>query len=365
MAIRRKHIDQVFNQRFSLLDHKMLEKYFEDNNLNEETKLVLKEQWEQFVTEPGNPLDLDHVFYKLYYTINNRKDLLIANGRGRYLNVSDKQVQSQIYLSFAGREKRLMKMNIFRIAAIFIIGLLLTTGILVYRNSHRAEKDQQLEFISQTGFRNQFRLPDGTTGWLGHGSELKYSVDKRNQRVVDLNGMAFFNVTHNEKQPFIVKTPAKLDIQVLGTKFNVSAYAEDNTCEVVLEQGHVRLKLKDRNIGELVPNERAIYQQGNNTIEKSKVNVYDYLAWKDGKLILNDVSLKEACFKLGRFYNIEFEMQTKDPDKQKVRLILEEEPLEDALNLLTLISPVKYQIEERKMTGSNHFSKKKVIIKNR
>jgi ferric-dicitrate binding protein FerR (iron transport regulator) len=340
MAISRKHIDQVFDQRFTLLDHKMLEKYFEDNDLNEETKLVLKEQWERFATDPDNPPNLDHIFYKLYYTINNQKDLTIANGRGMYL-------------------------NIFRIAAIFIMGLLLTMSILIFSNSHRAEKDQQLEFISQTGFRNQFRLPDGTTGWLGHGSELKYSVDKRNQRVVDLDGVAFFNVIHNEKQPFIVKTPAKLNIQVLGTKFNVSAYAEDNTYEVVLEQGRVRLKLKDRDIGDLVPNERVIYQPGNNTIEKSKVNVHDYLAWKDGKLILNDVSLKEACLKLGRFYNIEFELQTKDLDKQTIRLILEEEPLEDALNLLTLISPIKYQIEERKMTGGNLYSKKKVIIKNK
>ena len=76
MAINRKHIDKVFGQKFSLLDQKNLEKYFEDSYLNEEARLVVKEQWEQFVPDPDSCPNLGPVFYKLYYTINNRKILL-------------------------------------------------------------------------------------------------------------------------------------------------------------------------------------------------------------------------------------------------------------------------------------------------
>lgn len=339
MAINRKHIDKIFDQKFSLLDQKNLERYFEDSNLNQEARLVVQDQWERFVPDPDTCPNLDPVFYKLYYTINNRKDSA-QTGRNLILRIS-------------------------QIAAILIVGLLIATSIYFSNNGSGKVSPQQVEFISHSGFRNQFKLPDGTEGWLGYNSELKYHVDDNDQRVVDLNGIAFFNVTHRPKQPFIVKTPSKLNIEVLGTKFNVSSYSTDGTCEVILEQGSVRLNLQDQKVGEMRPNERVIYQSENNSIEKSNVNAFDYVAWKDGKLILNDVSLEEACIKLGRFYNVEFETKIKSIDNQKVRLVLEDETLEEALKLLSMIAPVNFQIEKRKIMNNNTYSKTKIILKNK
>lgn len=339
MAISRKHINKIFGQKFSLLDQKNLERYFEDRNLNEEVRLVVKEQWEQFVPNPNSSPNLDPIFYKLYYTVNNQKDSA-SKGRSLFLRIS-------------------------QIAAILIVGLLIATSIYFSDNGSEKLSTQQVEFISRSGFRNQFKLPDGTEGWLGYNSELKYHVDSNDQRIVDLNGLAFFNVTHRPKQPFIVKTPSKLNIEVLGTKFNVSSYSEDNSCEIILEQGRVRLNLQDQKVGEMLPNERVIYQSENNSIEKSNVIALDYVAWKDGKLILNDVSLEEACIKLGRFYNVEFELKTEVIDNQKVRLVLEDETLEDALKLLTMITPVSFQIEKRKIMDNNSYSKMKIILKNK
>jgi len=339
MAIDRNNIDKVFDQKFSFHDHKNLVKYFEDSSLNEETKQIVKAQWEQF-----NPIDkdrsqsLDNVFYKLYYTINGQKDS-------------------------ASKGKRLF-LKISQIAAILIIGILVAS---IYFSAQRGEKEitQQVEFTSHNGFRNQFKLPDGTSGWLGYSSNLTYHVDRNNQRIVTLNGLAFFNVAHRQKQPFIVKTPTKLNIEVLGTRFNVLSYSKDNTSEIILEQGSVKLNIDNRNIGNMVPNERTIYNSENNSIQKSYVNVSDFVAWKDGKLILDDFSLKETCQKLGRFYNVEFELKTEGVDMQRVRLVLEDETLEDALNLLAMIVPVKYQVDERTMLDNNTFTKKKIIIKNK
>ncbi len=338
MAINRKHIDKIFDQKFSLSDQKKLAKYFEESSLNEETRLVLKEQWENFEPDTDNQPDLDSVFYKLYYTINKQNDST-SKSQSLFLKIS-------------------------KIAAILIVGLVIATTIYVSNNRIGNAGNQTIEFISQTGFRNQFKLPDGTTGWLGYGSKLIYHITESDQRIVDLDGLAFFNVTHNEKQPFIVKTPANLNIEVLGTQFNVSSYSEDKSCEIVLEKGSVRLKLRNRTVGEMLPDERVMYHSENNSIEKSHVNAFDYVAWKDGKLILNDVSLKETCFKLERFYNVEFELQTKEIDKQKVRLVLEDENLEDALKLLTMILPIRYQIEKRNIMDNGTYSKTKIIIKN-
>jgi transmembrane sensor len=339
MGIDKIHINKVFNQKFSLLNQKKLETYFEDRHLNEQTRDVLEEQWSHFEPDQENFPNLDHVFYKLYYTINNQKDS-ISKGRSLILRAS-------------------------QIAAILIVGLLIATSIYFSNSNDRKVSDQSIEFISQTGFRNQFKLPDGTTGWLGYGSQLKYHVDSNDKRVVDLNGLAFFNVAHRQKQPFIVTTPTKLNIEVLGTRFNVSSYSGDQTCEIVLEQGSVRLNLHDRKVGEMNPNERIEYNITNNTIEKSKVNVSDFVAWKDGKLILRDIPLRDACIKLSKFYNVDFEFKAKGFENQDVRLILENESLDEALKLLTMIVPVKFDIEDRKVLDDFSYSKKKIIIKNK
>ena len=338
--IRKKHIAKVFEQKFSFLDQKMLEKYFEDKKLNEETKIVIKEQWEKFEPDSNSQLNLDHVFYKLYYTLKNKKDS-------------------------PGKSKNLF-IRISRIAAVLVIGILISTTIYYYNSNKSNNKiPSQIEFISYGGFRSLFKLPDGTCGWLGYDSELKYHLDDKRQRIVELNGLAYFNVAHQQEQPFIVKTPKNLDIKVLGTRFNVSSYAEDNFCEIVLEEGKVNLSANNSDIGEMLPNERIVYHSGNNTVEKSNVVAADYVAWKDGKLILNDNSLEEACLKLSKFYNVDFELQTTEIESQKIRLILENETLDDALKLLTMIAPVKYQIRGREVLDNNSYSKKKIIIKNK
>jgi ferric-dicitrate binding protein FerR (iron transport regulator) len=340
MVIIRKHIDNVLSQKFSLLDHNMLEEYFTDEELNQETRLVVQEQWRQFDPGPVTPPNLDHVYYKLYYTIHQNKKNVRFKGSNLILKLS-------------------------RIAAILIIGILSTISIYLYNNNVGNTNDQQVEIISRSGFRNQFKLPDGTTGWLGYGSELKYHVNHEDQRIVDLDGLAFFDVKHQKKRAFIIKTPAKLDIEVLGTKFNVSSYSEDKSCEIVLEEGSVKLNLPNQRSQNMVPNDRVIYRSFDNSIEKTKVDVIDFLAWKDGTLILKDVSLSEACVKLSRFYNVDFDLQTKGHYSQKIRITLKDDPLEDALKLLTIISPVTYQIEERKVLSDNSYSKKKIIIKDK
>ena len=338
MAIDKKHIRNIFKQKFSLFDYKELVRYFETTDLNDKARFLIKDQWMQFVPDPEEETNLDHVFYKLYYTISKND-------------------------AAAKMKTRVFKFS--QIAAILIVGLLIATSIYFSDSFKEKISTQQVEFISKTGFRNKFKLPDGTTGWLGNGSELKYHVDSNDKRIVDLNGLAFFDVTHQKDQPFIVNTPAKLKIEVLGTRFNVSAYSEYDNCEVVLEKGRVRLNINNETFKEMVPNERILFNSKNNTIERSIVNVEEYLAWKDGILILNDVSLKEACIKLSRFYNVDFELETKDLENQEIRLVLGNETLDDALTLLTMISPVKYQIEERKALDDNSYSRKRIIIINK
>jgi ferric-dicitrate binding protein FerR (iron transport regulator) len=341
MTINRKHIDSVFSQRFSLLDLKMTEKYFEDERLNEEARLVLKEQWEQFKPGAHDQADLNDVFYKLYYTINSP--------------------------ALRSPRKKDIFLKIAKVAAVLLL-CFLTSAVVYFFNqrSSGTANEHLVEIVSHEGFRSQFKLPDGTTGWLGYGSKLKYSEDQKGRRIIALNGLAFFDVAHKKSIPFIVKTPAQLDIEVLGTRFNVSAYSDDSSFDVVLQTGSVKLNMANGEVQTMKPNERIVYCPARNSIRKIHLEkVDDFLAWKEGRLILKDISIKEACIKLSRFYNVDFDLRATGLDNLEIQLTLEKETLEDALHLLTMISPASYQIEERKVQNNQAYSRKKVIIKNK
>ncbi len=338
MSINRKHIEKIFKQKSSLTDQKKLEEYFISEELNAETKEILKEQWESFEAKQTKLENFNPIFHRIYYTISQ---------------LDDKPQKRKVFL------------RILQVAAAFIVGILIASAVYYSSNYNAVEPSTHVEFVSTTGFRNQFKLPDGTTGWLGQDSKIKYHLNRKGQRFVKLDGLAYFDVSRNPQRPFIVNTPSNLDVKVLGTRFNISSYTGDEVCEVVLEKGSVSLSLEDRNLGEMNPNERVVYHPEKNSFTKTIVNALDYIAWKDGKLIFNDASLEEACFKLGKFYNADFELQVKELSGQKVRLHLEDESLEEALRLISMLMPLEYKIEERKMNSDNSYSKKKVIIKNK
>ena len=108
----------------------------------------------------------------------------------------------------------------------------------------------------------------------------------------------------------------------------------------------------------------VIYLAEENSLEKSTVkNISDFLAWKDGKLVLRNITLKEACMKLSHYYHVDFELQAKGLDNMEIQLTLENETLESALDLLSLISPVSYKVEDRIVQNNQTYSKKKIIIK--
>ena len=339
MTIKRDHIDKVFSQKFSLLDLEMLEKYLEDPKLSDEVKPIIRKQWEQFSPDLDDNPDLDNIFYKLYYTLDN---------------------------SGQSPRKPTLFIRISKIAAILVVALFSAIATAYFLN--KTNKDiynNAIEIVSHDGFRSQFSLPDGTTGWLGYKSSIKY-YEGQSRRVVELDGLAFFDVQPQENQ-FVVKTPTNLDIEVIGTKFNVYSYAEENLCDVVLQQGNIKLVIDGQNIQNMTPDERIIYRSKTNSIEKMEdiENIDDFLAWKDGNLILNNVSLEEACVKLSRFYNVDFECSVEKNNNSMIQLTLENETLEEALKLLSMISPISYHIERQKVLDNKSYTKKKIIIKNK
>ena len=122
---------------------------------------------------------------------------------------------------------------------------------------------------------------------------------------MELKGEAYFEVAHNAQQPFLVNT-AEMDVAVLGTSFNVSAYPDDETVHTTLVEGQVKVH---NNMGDLqekilAPNQQFVYSKTDNQVLVNTVNARFYSAWKDGAFTFVDESLPSIMKKLERWYNI-------------------------------------------------------------
>jgi len=163
------------------------------------------------------------------------------------------------------------------------------------------------QIIIPYGKRSDITLADGTHIWLNSGSQLSYPSEfKTDSREVYLSGEAFFDVKANPNKPFYVIT-RDIKIKVLGTRFNVSSYNEDNTTQTVLLKGKVttgKNKIFAQTI-DLMPGERMIYDKTKENISKDKVDVRLYASWVNGYLIFENVPITEVFKKLERFYNKE------------------------------------------------------------
>lgn len=150
-----------------------------------------------------------------------------------------------------------------------------------------------------------FTLADGTRVWVNSDTKLKYPVKFiGNKRLVYLEGEAYFEVTKDKSKPFIVKTFSGMEVEVLGTKFNVDAYKENEKIKTTLISGKVRVS-KDKESSILKPNQQAIYERISNKIVKKEVEAYRYIAWKDGKFLFENERLEDIMIKLSRWYDVE------------------------------------------------------------
>lgn len=152
------------------------------------------------------------------------------------------------------------------------------------------------------GGQYQVVLPDGSKVWLNAYSSLKFPVSfvNRNERRVELSGEAYFEVTHNKELPFRVVTNRQT-VEVLGTHFNVNAYADDATTKTTLLQGMVRVTAANRS-AILNPGQQA---KLNNSLDVSEVNTEEAVAWKNGYFNFDDEKLENIMRSVSRWYNVD------------------------------------------------------------
>src|SRR5690554_5737072 len=175
------------------------------------------------------------------------------------------------------KQKKLFRWNAFvNVAALLL--LLITAGLLINKQFENRNRSNQLNtLIVPPGQRINLILADNSSIWLNANTTFKYPTEfSKIQREVYLDGEAYFDVSANEKSPFIVTTPQG-GVKVTGTTFNLSAYSKYNRFETSLFKGKVSVYLKDNEdeIIDIKPTQKTIIQNGKLRVEK--IEDYDEL----------------------------------------------------------------------------------------
>ena len=312
------------------MDKDILQRYVEGNVSPEEIITVV--DW----------LDADESHVREFMALHKLNDISLLNQPDSKVDVQKKKKT----ITF-----RQIGYELAKIAAILI---LFWGGTKLYETTSVKENVIAYQTLYvPAGQRAELILPDSTHVWLNARSKLVYPISfGKDIRQVELNGEAYFDVIHNEKHPFVVKTP-QMDIQVLGTEFNVTAYSSSSDFEVALLRGCIELSSPRLSSNYRMKEKEHIRLQNNKLISKD-ISDYDYFRWKEGLICFNNESVATIIEKLKLYYDIDIEVynqkfinsrytgkfRTKDGIEQVLRVLQIEHKFtytkNNDLNLITI-----------------------------
>lgn len=277
------------------------------------------------------------------------KNLIALTGKTVVTKQKSEKELVQLLRKISGNKKakiRQLLFNVSKYAAAIIITLIVARFVIPSSFQRQAD-NMWFEISTPSGQTAQMVLPDGTHVWMNSLTNLKYPTDfSTNNREVQISGEAFFNVTHDQSSPFLVKTN-KYSIKVLGTSFNVSAYPNDLISKTTLVDGKiVLLNADDKEIKTLTPGQLFAYNTSDMSFEISRVSTDYYTSWKDGYFAFDREKLESIAAKLERIYAVKINI----PD-DKIRnisftgTIMKNKPLEQILRIIELTAPIIVTIE--------------------
>ena len=201
------------------------------------------------------------------------------------------------------------------------------------------------QLIIPRGKDYQLELSDGTKIWLNAESELTYpSHFDKDQRVVTLKGEAFFEVAKDANRPFIVEVDG-VEVEVLGTSFNIAAYASDASIATTLVTGSVQLT-PEGGITEIIkPNEQYTYNKIKKESQTKIVDTKLYTSWTNGYYTFKDATINEIITKLARWHNIDYQFENEQIKGTRFSLSIQKETsLVDLIDIINFTNEVYLEI---------------------
>jgi ferric-dicitrate binding protein FerR (iron transport regulator) len=203
------------------------------------------------------------------------------------------------------------------------------------------------------GGEYQLTLADGTNVWLNSDSEIRYPVQfNQDTRKVWIAGEVYFDVAHNKKKSFVVNV-RNIEIEVLGTKFNVEAYDDHKNVTTSLIEGSVQLRKEAESVI-IKPDQQAIIRDNEKQFAIRNVDAKKLALWKDGVFYFQEASLGTIMEKLERWYGIKvFFMNQSVKEKRFSVEVQRYENIEKILDILSRTEKVNFEIKSNIVTVKN------------
>ena len=243
-----------------------------------------------------------------------------------------------------GKEKpRTIRMNLWKWAAAIVLPI-----CIAFFTYYLVDSSQTVgaPFIvkADKGDKATIELPDGTNVVLNSASQLSYLNNfGENGRRVQLNGEAYFKVAHDEKHAFIVQV-GDLEVKVLGTSFNVSAYEDAKDVTVVLLEGKVGVYAQKMS-HIMKPGDKIEYNKATHRITATQVHPNDYIEWTKGNIYFEKESLENIMKTLSRIYDVEIRFDSNKLPNEYFTGTIPGGGIQNALNILMLTSPFFYEMD--------------------
>jgi len=238
--------------------------------------------------------------------------------------------------------------HFIRYAAILLLAIALPFSY--YLGTRSSKSDNSITTISCAfGDKSSIILPDSSKVWLNSGSKLTFNSDfKSGARKVILEGEAFFSVSKDKEHPFRVKT-ADIDIEVLGTKFNVKAYPDETSVSTTLVEGSLEISSQYQNT-RIKPDQKLVFSKESKkmTMREIKDTSAD-TEWKDGRLVFRNESLGDIAPKLRRWFDVDIVFADERVKQRRFTGVLERESILEVISYFNLSEYVKCSIQGNKI----------------
>jgi transmembrane sensor len=279
---------------------------------------------------------------------NQLKNLWVLTGFNRIENAG--------HIQFKPEKRSLFTLNwkqVAKYAAVFILALLSAsvTLFLLNKKSGIGNTVKYAEIHVPNGEKTVITLSDCTKVWLNSGTTLRYpEVFDKKERKVFVIGEAYFEVAKNPDQPFIVNA-GLVNIKVLGTHFNISAYPDEQEIQATLVEGSINATNISTGKGIiLTPGQQAIYSRDTKKMSCANVQTSMYTSWKDKRLQFENTELSEVIKKMERWYGVTIIADKSINLKSRYTFTIQTESLEKILHLMVFTNQISYNIKNDTVT---------------
>jgi ferric-dicitrate binding protein FerR (iron transport regulator) len=236
-----------------------------------------------------------------------------------------------------------------RVAGIFLICLL--TGISVYLYHDRGQMEDmgrnEVVLTVVKGQKATITLPDGSIVHLNSESSLRYLQNYGYaERKVNLDGEAFFEVKRDTVKKFTVRTEY-LNVEVLGTSFNVYAYEKENTVEMTLVSGYVKIETQTTPSHTIYvkPYEKAVYDKTTGKLHLVATDTHFDTAWMRGALVFRSEPIANVMSKIERRYGVYIHIEGEWPERDLFTGYFDSEHITDIMKILKTHYKFNYKIK--------------------